>query len=1584
MAMLGRVRPRTGSRDGRAGRRRLILPAIVGALALSSGLVAPAAGEIVDGTSPGGRTGFYFLPPMVPDPGITGNFDAALTPEADVCVLDADRTACTPTTIASFDTGGQGPDVITVDVAGESYSALWFTPSNLAVSNADTGNTRYRLEVFQVVHRPATFSHAPGDTERVRLGYADLWVVSKARDLKGMPAGFVGVVRGSPFTIKFRIQTTTVGLVTVTPDPASIPLGQTQGFDAAVLDLHGNPMPGRDVAWTTDPTGIASLSPTASTTDGAGTAATTATGTALGTTAVIAATGGVSGSASVEVFSPQPALVDDAYTATIGGADLAANVTGNDFMGVPAGTVTSFGGGTLGGAATDHPAGSSVALAGGILTVTADGALTLAAPTTAGVYTFDYRVTNPAGFDDATVTITVQRVPVAEDDAIGALPGAALSADLFADNGSGADDRGFPQGDVASFGGGSLGGSVDDHDAGNSATLGTDGSVSVAADGTLSGTAPTATGTYTLDYRLTSAAGSDTATVTITIQRPPVAHDDAFTTTAGTPVGGNLLADNGSGADDPGEPAGAVASFGGGSLPGDATTNTAPATVSLAGGSLTVNADGTFSFDPTVGGDYTFDYRLTNPAGHDDATVTITVNQAPTAAGDAPTPTSAPGDAWHTALDTTLDSTTHTTPSVLDNDTLGFPQATLTHFGGGDLGGAVTDTVAGDTATADGHSLTVGADGQLSYTPKSGFTGPFTFIYRIANAGGTSDATVTVAVGERPVAAADAYPHTLVGNVGIDTATGSPFSVLGNDQGDALTATVGAPSNGEVTLNPDGTFTFDPAAGFRSGNGTFTYTVGNGFGISAPATVTIPVGSQVIWFVDNGAPACTTLAAGCGRLSHPLSSLAAFDTLNTGAGSNPADNHHVFVYESTTAYTGPVTLRDGQRLIGQDATSPLATLTGVTLPPHSPALPAMASGNTTTTTITSAGNGVSLGAGNRLHGLRLGAATGTALTGTGFGTLVVSDVAIDTAGRALDLENGTAGSPFAFTSVSSSGGANNIRLAAGGGVLAGSFSLGSGSLSGSTAEAFLVNGGTATVTYGGTITNAANRSVSVSNTSGGAVTLSGAVTDTGSGIQLTSNPGATIGFTGPLAITTPGTAFAATGGGTVRVTATTNTLTATATGPALRIQDTTIHSDGVTFQRISSTGGTNGIVLTSTGTAGGLSVSGTGTAGSGGTIQNATGDGIVLSSTRSVELDRMIVHNNDGSGINGDTVTNFTLANSTVSDNGDDVAVDEAGIRFTNLEGTAALTNTTVFGSIEDNVRVLNTSGSLTLAVTGSTIRDTNPGPGGNTGLSVQANGTATITADVAGSSFLRNRTEGIQVVTNGAGTIDVDLGTTTPNTYNDNNIGVNIAHNSSGTLTFDVAGSTFSAPTKTDAASPVNLNLGFLGATMSGTVSNNTISNNDSMTGPGMRVISNGTGTMTVAITGNTISQVANHGIETLARDGSSTVNATYAGNTITLTAAGALDGMRVSSGALETDTTTVCADLVSNTVSTIAGQNDIRVRNRFAGTTFRLESYAGSPTDMAAVVAYLVGRNTITTAAADHDAANGGFLNSVACPTP
>src|SRR5690606_34698308 len=146
----------------------------------------------------------------------------------------------------------------------------------------------------------------------------------------------------------------------------------------------------------------------------------------------------------------------------------------------------------------------------------------------------------------------------------------------------------------------------------------------------------------------------------------------------------------------------------------------------------------------------------------------------------------------------------------------------------------------GDTLTAvlnmgpSNGTLTLNPDGLFSYTANGGFFGTDSFTY-YANDGtdNSNIATVTITVNQvgggnnAPVAMDDAYMTDEGVTLNVLPADG----VLDNDtdaDGDTLTAALNmGPSNGTLTLNPDGSFTYTPDGGFF-GTDSFTYYANDG------------------------------------------------------------------------------------------------------------------------------------------------------------------------------------------------------------------------------------------------------------------------------------------------------------------------------------------------------------------------------------------------------------------------------------------------------------------------------------------------------------------------------------------------------------------------------------------------------------------------------------------------------------------------------------------------------------------------------------------------------------------------------------
>ena len=152
-----------------------------------------------------------------------------------------------------------------------------------------------------------------------------------------------------------------------------------------------------------------------------------------------------------------------------------------------------------------------------------------------------------------------------------------------------------------------------------------------------------------------------------------------------------------------------------------------------------------------------------------------------------------------------------------------------------------TRTVELVRAPAYGNALQLNPDGSFAYIPQNDFSGADSFTYQAVLPSGRSNvATVTITVRPRPVAHPDSY------STGQDTPLVSPADtgVLANDEsgsGGPLTASLlGAPAHGTLTLSPDGSFTYTPAAGYV-GPDAFTYRAVEGTLGSLPATVSLTV-----------------------------------------------------------------------------------------------------------------------------------------------------------------------------------------------------------------------------------------------------------------------------------------------------------------------------------------------------------------------------------------------------------------------------------------------------------------------------------------------------------------------------------------------------------------------------------------------------------------------------------------------------------------------------------------------------------------------------------------------------------------------
>jgi VCBS repeat-containing protein len=1001
---------------------------------------------------------------------------------------------------------------------------------------------------------------------------------------------------------------------------------------------------------------------------------------------------------------------------------------------------------------------------------------------------------------------------------------------------------------------------------------------------------------------------------------------------------------------------------------GDTLTVTAVSTTGTKG-SVSINPNGTVHYDPN--GQFqnltqgqtatdTFGYTVSDGFSTVMATVTVTisgVNDKPVLANIETTPLSYQAQSPAVAITSTL--------TISDDDDSTIAGATISITAGFDAAADALSFTNQNGITGSYNSstgvLTLSGNASIAnyqaalrsveFSTSDNSTSPAarTVSFQVTDSVGATSNTAsrTINVGEAvmpPIAVNQSY--TAVGNttlaVGI-TATGPTATVSGSlligdsdpsDPSATLSVTGNTtPAHGTVTVNPDGTFTYLPAAGF-SGTDTFQYTIAgsNAPSKTATATVTITVG-PVVWYVND-----SLTAAGTGESTAPFNTLAA---ANSAAGANSI----IFLYQGNATYTGGVTLKSGEDLWGQPFGLTVDSYTLVT------------AGGTNPTITNSGGDGIDLGAGSDVEAVNVSNPSGNGVAASGINAATVGGtdaVAISGAGQdGIDISGGSGTMNFADASVAGSTG----------------------------------------------------HSVEVTSRTGGTASFGGSITDKGDGISLVGNTGATIEFSGTLTLAT-GTniAFLASGGGTISTAGTGSTIVTT-TATALDVTSTTIGAGGLTFQSISSNGANPGIELTSTGTTGGLMVTGTGSAGSGGTIQKSAGNGITLSSTSSPSFTDMVIENNAADGINGSQVSGFTLAGSTVSGNGTQANVsgeNNDGLDFSpngtgspdGLTGTATISGSTITGSADNNAIISDSSGTLSLTVTGSTFSSNNSTTG-NDGLHIDANGSTNATVSVTGSTFTNNFGDHFQFSTDSAstGTNSVTFSNNTLNTTATGVLGGGLVispfGNSKTSITVD--GNNIQKSVFTGIAIDEDGTSG----TLSGTVNGNTIgtaaTSNSGSEGNDIGIFAEGSVTETLAVTNNDLFQYANEaGISFLDREGSPTMNLTITGNTIADPGTFGSWGLLGEAGAQTGDAGNVCAAISGNSMkgSAQAGQGgaDFELDQEFS-STIKLPGYTGGSQATSAVVTFVQGNNTgngTPSGIATASGSGGGFTGGSSCPAP
>jgi VCBS repeat-containing protein len=372
-------------------------------------------------------------------------------------------------------------------------------------------------------------------------------------------------------------------------------------------------------------------------------------------------------------------------------------------------------------------------------------------------------------------------------------------------------------------------------------------------------------GTDSFTYRVDDGnGGTAMATVTLTItpvNDGPVAANDIFITAEDTPVTIDVRTND---IDIDGPPLTVTAI--------DGTAIAANQSVSVVGGSVRLNADGTLTFTPDA--NYNGAPQFTYTVSDGTLTSTATVQGVVTPVNDAPIGSAPPVT---TAEDTPVRG--QITASDVDGDTVGY-------------------TV---TAGPTNGVVTVNSDGSYTYTPNANFAGSDSFSVSVSDGnGGTTLVTIPISitpVNDAPVASSP--PVTTAEDTpvnGLITAS----DVEGDPLGYMLT---GQPANGTVTVNADGSYTYTPNANFN-GTDSFIVTVSDGNG--GTALVTVPITVTAV----NDAPVAS---------SPPVTTAEDTPVLGQIAASDPDGDPLIFTITAAPTH-GAVTVNgDGSYTYTPDA-----------------------------------------------------------------------------------------------------------------------------------------------------------------------------------------------------------------------------------------------------------------------------------------------------------------------------------------------------------------------------------------------------------------------------------------------------------------------------------------------------------------------------------------------------------------------------------------------------------------------------------------------------------------------------------------
>jgi VCBS repeat-containing protein len=552
--------------------------------------------------------------------------------------------------------------------------------------------------------------------------------------------------------------------------------------------------------------------------------------------------------------------------------------------------------------------GISIAGTYGHITINANGSYTYNADNTVAIDaaatgshltdSFTYTANDAhGGTTSSTITITLDRPPTVASDAGAAVEALTGTGNVLTND----SDRDADSLTVSAVNG--SGGNVGNFVAGTYGHLkiNADGSYTYNADNiaAIDGAATGSHLTDTFSYTANDGHGGTTTTnIVITLDRPPTVASDAGAAVESFSGTGNVLTND---SDRDGDTLVVSAVAGSAGNVGNSIAGTYGHLTLNSDGSYTYLADNTAAIDSAATGSHLTDtFSYTASDGHGGTTTTnlvITLDRAPTVADDG-TSLAESGTASATAGTGVLAN-----DSDRDGDSL---VVSAVAGSAGNVGSSIATTYGHITLNADG-SYTYNADNTSAIDGAATGSHPIDSITLTVSdgQGGTTDETLSFTI-DRPAAATADAISTFENQQAI-SGSGGNANVLDNDSdpdGDsiAVTAVNGSGANvgtqitlasgALLTLNADGTYTYDPnhvfdylpaaSSGANSqATDTFSYTITGGSTVSVTVTINGVDSNDTL----QGTVAADTFSGGIGDDTFKMQD-GGNDTVNGDSGND--------------------------------------------------------------------------------------------------------------------------------------------------------------------------------------------------------------------------------------------------------------------------------------------------------------------------------------------------------------------------------------------------------------------------------------------------------------------------------------------------------------------------------------------------------------------------------------------------------------------------------------------------------------------------------------------------------------------------